>query len=164
MSASQKDWHKLLDVAQFCYNLHQSSATGKSPFELVNGWQPLAPHEVAIQRTGGRCPAAYRFARSRQEMVDEARDSLAKAQRRMKKYADKGRRDLEFSVGAKYAGWDTKVPLMSQTQDDEKTTQAQSTSWSQPPPSVYTGATLSSHAAARRSGYGEPRRAATYGY
>ncbi|KAK4428349.1 hypothetical protein Salat_1134500 [Sesamum alatum] len=35
------------------------------------------------------------------EMLDEAKDSLAKAQRRMKKYADMGKRQVEFSVGDK---------------------------------------------------------------
>ena len=34
-------------------------------------------------------------------MLEEARDSLAKAQRRMKKYVDRGRRPLEFVVGDK---------------------------------------------------------------
>ncbi|KAG8376249.1 hypothetical protein BUALT_Bualt09G0043400 [Buddleja alternifolia] len=50
-------------------------------------------------QTGGKSPAAYRFARAKQELLDEAKDSLSKAQRRMKKYADLGRRDVEFSVG-----------------------------------------------------------------
>ncbi|KAK4381990.1 Transposon Ty3-I Gag-Pol polyprotein [Sesamum angolense] len=69
VSASQRRWVDLLDVAQFSYDLHKSSAT------------------------------ANRFARSKQELLDEANDSLAKAQRRMKKYADMGRRHVEFSVG-----------------------------------------------------------------
>ncbi|KAL0368286.1 UNVERIFIED_CONTAM: Transposon Tf2-12 polyprotein [Sesamum calycinum] len=99
VSASQRNWVDLLDVAQFSYNLHKSSATGMSPFELAYGQQPTTPHEIAVQRTGGKCPAAYRYARSKQELLDEAKDSLAKAQRRMKKYADMGRRQVEFSVG-----------------------------------------------------------------
>lgn len=33
VTASQKNWVDLLDMAQFFYNLHQSSATGQSPFE-----------------------------------------------------------------------------------------------------------------------------------
>ena len=65
------------------------------------GQQPLTPHEVARTRTGGRCPAAYRFARAKQELLEEARDSLTKAAKRMKKYADQGRRPLEFQVGDK---------------------------------------------------------------
>ncbi|KAK4425104.1 hypothetical protein Salat_1704200 [Sesamum alatum] len=72
---------------------------GMSPFELVYGQQPMTPHEITVQKIGGKCPMAYRFARTKQEMWDEAKDSLAKAQRRMKKYADKGRRPVEFSVG-----------------------------------------------------------------
>lgn len=79
MTASQKNWLDLLDVAQFCYNIHHSSATGMSPAELVMGQQPLTPHEVAKQHTGGKCPAAYQFARDKQEMIEIAIDSLAKA-------------------------------------------------------------------------------------
>ena len=37
VSASQRDWPKLLDVAQFSYNLHRSEATNQSPFELMMG-------------------------------------------------------------------------------------------------------------------------------
>ncbi|KAL0388133.1 UNVERIFIED_CONTAM: Transposon Ty3-G Gag-Pol polyprotein [Sesamum radiatum] len=99
VSASQRNWVDLLDVAQFSYNLHKSSATGMSRFKLAYGQQPTTPHEVSVQRTGGKCPAAYRYARSKQELLDEAKDSLAKAQRRMKKYADMGRRHVEFNAG-----------------------------------------------------------------
>ena len=101
VTASQRNWLKLLDTAQFCYNLHRSSATGFSPFELATGRQPLTPQEIALQKSGGICPAAYRFARNQQEMLEEAQDSLHKAARRMKKYADKGRRPLKFGVGDK---------------------------------------------------------------
>ncbi|KAL7135146.1 hypothetical protein ABFS83_11G073000 [Erythranthe nasuta] len=69
-----------------------------SPFELVYGQQPMVPHDVALQQIGGKCPAAYRFARARQELLDEANDSLMKAQARMKKYADAHRRDVEFQI------------------------------------------------------------------
>ena len=57
------------------------------------------PLEVAKQKTGGSSSAAYKLAQFRQEMFDEARDSLEKAARRMKKYADRDRRPLEFQVG-----------------------------------------------------------------
>ncbi|KAL0301975.1 UNVERIFIED_CONTAM: hypothetical protein Sradi_6474300 [Sesamum radiatum] len=99
VSATQRNWVDLLDVAQFSYNLHKSLATGMSPFELAYGRQPTTPYEVSVQKMSGKCPAAYRLARSKQELLDEAKDSLAKAQRRMKKYADMGRRHVEFSVG-----------------------------------------------------------------
>lgn len=99
VTASQRNWPDLLDVAQFSYNLHRTKSTGMSPFELVNGQQPVTPHEVAVQATGGSCPAAYRFAKNKGELIEEARDSLAVAQQRMKLYADRNRRDLEFQVG-----------------------------------------------------------------
>lgn len=72
-----------------------------SPFELVTRQQSLTPHEVARTGSGGRCPAAYRFARVKQDILDEAQDSLAKANKLMKKYVDKGQRPLEFKVGDK---------------------------------------------------------------
>ena len=65
------------------------------------GQQPLTPHEIANQHSGGKCLATYRFAIAKQELMQEAHDSLLKAQRRMKKYANKGRKPLEFQVGDK---------------------------------------------------------------
>lgn len=49
VTASQKNWLELLDTAQFCYDLHKSSSTGLSPFELAMGWQPMTPHEIVKQ-------------------------------------------------------------------------------------------------------------------
>ncbi|KAG6480490.1 hypothetical protein ZIOFF_063990 [Zingiber officinale] len=74
VTASQKNWLGLLDSAQFCYNLHKSSATEKSPFEIVLGEQPTTPMEIAKQKSGGKCPAAYRYAREKQELLEEAQD------------------------------------------------------------------------------------------
>ncbi|KAL0290535.1 UNVERIFIED_CONTAM: hypothetical protein Scaly_2667600 [Sesamum calycinum] len=62
-------------------------------------WQSLTPHEIPVQKSGERCPVAYQYARSMQELLDEAKDSLAKAQRRMKKYTNMRKRQMEFSVG-----------------------------------------------------------------
>ena len=90
-----------MDVAQFSYNLYKSSSTRFSPCEVAFGYQPLAPLEVAKQKTDGRCPTAYYYARERQEMLDQTRDSLNKAARRMAKNADRTRRMVEFQVGDK---------------------------------------------------------------
>ena len=101
MIASQRNWVTLLDTAQFCYNLHKSSTTEMIPFEIVLGKQPMTPLDVAKSKNQGKCPAAYRVARDRLEMLSEAQDSLRKAQRRMKKYADQHCRSVEFNVGDK---------------------------------------------------------------
>ena len=37
VTANQKNWLDLLDSAQFSYNLHKSSSTRMSPFELAIG-------------------------------------------------------------------------------------------------------------------------------
>ena len=47
------------------------------------------------------CLAAYRFAYEKQDLLEQANDNLAKVGRRMKKYADKHKRSLEFQVGDK---------------------------------------------------------------
>ncbi|RVW70978.1 putative disease resistance RPP13-like protein 1 [Vitis vinifera] len=96
VTATQKNWVDLLDIAQLCYNLQRSSATGMSPFELAIGVQPWMPLEVAKQKVGESSPTTYKMTQSQQEMLDEARDNLEKATRRMRKYADRDRRPLEF--------------------------------------------------------------------
>ena len=69
-----------------------------SSFELAIGVQPRMPLEVTKLKAGESSPAAYKMAQSWQEMFDEAWDSLEKAARQMKKYADRDRRPLEFQV------------------------------------------------------------------
>ncbi|KAG8363029.1 hypothetical protein BUALT_BualtUnG0012500 [Buddleja alternifolia] len=101
VSANQHDWAKILDVAQFSYNLQRSEATGKSPFELATGQQPLTPHTLAISFDSARCPGAAKMAKSWAEQSDLAKSFLEKARRKMKKWADPKRRHLEFNVGDK---------------------------------------------------------------
>nr|XP_009606091.1 uncharacterized protein LOC104100543 [Nicotiana tomentosiformis] len=42
----QKNWVKLLEVAQLCFNSQKSSSTNRSAFEIVIGHQPLLLHTV----------------------------------------------------------------------------------------------------------------------
>ena len=98
--ANQKNWVELLDVVQFCHNLHSSSSTRKSPFELATGRQPLTPPEV-VKNANSKCPTVARLARDRQECLDEARDNLMLAQRNMKWWTDVHRRPLDFQPGDK---------------------------------------------------------------
>nr|CAN64786.1 hypothetical protein VITISV_014071 [Vitis vinifera] len=98
VSANQRDWAKLLDIAQFSYNLQMSEATNKSPFKLATGQQPLTPHMLTIGYTG-RSPAAFKFAKGWHEQADIARSYLDKATKKMKKWADKKRHHTEYKVG-----------------------------------------------------------------
>nr|GEX38417.1 hypothetical protein CTI12_AA187700 [Tanacetum cinerariifolium] len=98
VSANQHNWARLLDVAQFSYNMQRSEATGKSPFELVTGRQPLTPNALAASYEGSSL-AAYKTMKEWHEQGDIARASLDKAAKRMKKWADERRRHVEFEVG-----------------------------------------------------------------
>ncbi|PKI46790.1 hypothetical protein CRG98_032827 [Punica granatum] len=75
-----------------------SESTGKSPFEIVMGQQPSTSSTVASGYKGNS-PAAYKLAKSRQEEADLAWSCLNRATKRMKKWADKKRRHVEYSVG-----------------------------------------------------------------
>lgn len=44
-------------------------------------------------------PTAYQFSKTLQELLYEARESLEKVSRRIKKYADKGTRPPKYRVG-----------------------------------------------------------------
>lgn len=50
----------------------------------------LSPFEIAID------PTTYKFAKTWQELLEEARESLEKANKLMNKYANKGIRSLNF--------------------------------------------------------------------
>ena len=65
---------------------------------MIMGQQPLTPHTLITSYTG-RCPAAYKVAKSWHEQTDIARANLDKATKQMKKWADSKRRHLEFNVG-----------------------------------------------------------------
>ena len=95
---TQKDWVKLLDVAQLCFNAQKSSSTNKSAFEIVTGQQPLLPHTLDIPQSV-RSPLARSFSQEWKKNVDIVRSCLETAQKRMKKYADQNRRFIEFNAG-----------------------------------------------------------------
>ncbi|PKI72750.1 hypothetical protein CRG98_006835 [Punica granatum] len=92
------DWATMIDATQFSYNLQRSESTGKSPFEIVTGQQPSTPSTVASGYKGNS-PAAYKLAKNWQEEADMAQSCLNRAMKRMKKWADKKCRHVEYSVG-----------------------------------------------------------------
>nr|GEW61427.1 Toll/interleukin-1 receptor (TIR) domain-containing protein [Tanacetum cinerariifolium] len=72
-------------------------STGKSPFEMVTGRQPLTPNALAASYEGSS-PAAYKTIKEWHEQADLARASLDKAAKKMKKWADAKWRHVEFDV------------------------------------------------------------------
>ena len=57
VSNNQKNWVKLLDVAQFSYNLQWSSASSQSPFELLMGQQPSTLDSIVVGYLGASLTA-----------------------------------------------------------------------------------------------------------
>jgi len=100
IDARQKNWVQMLDVAQFSFNSQKSSSTGKTPFEIVCGRQPLMPH-VVDHPYAGKSPQAHNFTKEWRESSEVARACLERASKRMKKWADTKRRPLEFQPGDK---------------------------------------------------------------
>nr|GFA18597.1 hypothetical protein CTI12_AA187700 [Tanacetum cinerariifolium] len=86
------------DTAKLFFKNVVNEATGKSPFELVMGHQPLTPNALAASYEGSSL-AAYKTMKEWHEQADMAWASLDKATKRMKKWADKRRRHVEFEVG-----------------------------------------------------------------
>ena len=103
MTVAQTNLLELLEPVQLSYNVQWSSATRMSHFEVALGFQPRTPLDLLVSEQPGCSvsPVAYKFVKSRQNLLDEAWDSLEKASRHMKKYADKGRRPLDFEEGEK---------------------------------------------------------------
>ncbi|KAH9753009.1 Endonuclease [Citrus sinensis] len=98
VSAHQRDWAKLIDIAQFSYNLQRSKATGKSPFEIIMGFQPMTPNAIA-STYGRKSPAAHKLTREWHEEANTTQAYLDKAVRKMKKWADTRRRHVEYKEG-----------------------------------------------------------------
>ncbi|KAH6817610.1 hypothetical protein C2S51_001213 [Perilla frutescens var. frutescens] len=98
VSANQKDWVKLLDAAQLCFNAQKCSTTNGTPFEICTGQQPLLPYSIDAPQ-GARVSPAQSFSLEWKRNLDLARSYLEKAQQRMKKYADQKRRFVEYRVG-----------------------------------------------------------------
>jgi hypothetical protein len=98
VTVSQKEWARLLDIAQFSYNLQKNESTGRSPFEIILGFQPTTPKDI-VTGYKGASPPAYRFAKDWQERTDIAKLYLERAARRNKKWADRKRTFRTFNEG-----------------------------------------------------------------
>jgi hypothetical protein len=49
VAADQQDWVDHLELAEFCYNNSEHSATGSTPFQMVTGKSPIVPMTWAAQ-------------------------------------------------------------------------------------------------------------------
>ena len=95
-----KNWDELLDQAEFTYNSNKSASTNLSPFEAMNGYQPLIPVSIALARSDNRADKeADDFLQNHTTRFKVIQDALLDAQRRMASQYDGHRKDVTFKVG-----------------------------------------------------------------
>jgi len=90
----QDDWVKWLPLAQFAHNSQVSSSTGRSPFDLLYGFNPRALPRLSPEAPW---PDVEQRLRALEEARDEARASLALAAEHMRKRS--GQLPKEYQEG-----------------------------------------------------------------
>jgi len=93
----QEQWPDWLETAEFAYNNKIHVATKTSPFKINYGQDPRMGFEG---RRKGKYEVAGKFMEKMKKIQEEAKAALGKAQKEMKKFADKkqGKRE-EYRVG-----------------------------------------------------------------
>ncbi|KAF8760023.1 hypothetical protein RHS01_01856 [Rhizoctonia solani] len=90
---NQRDWVKWLPMAEFAYNNAVHSATGKSPFKALHGWEPtLTPSNIPTD-----VPEADKLAEAMEAQWREVESALRHSKQRM--VAGEHGSPTEFEVG-----------------------------------------------------------------
>jgi len=96
MDHRQEQWPEWLGTTEFAYNNKKHTATQISLFKANYGLSPRMGFEG---RRGKRFEAAEEFAERMKQIQEEVKAALGKAQKEMRKYADRKRREgVEFKV------------------------------------------------------------------
>lgn len=93
----QKKWGEYLSWAKYWYNTSFHASIQISPFEVVYGRAP--PILVNYERGTAKNEEVENELITRDEILRKVKKELVKAQQRMKKYYDEGRRMVSFEVG-----------------------------------------------------------------
>ena len=92
------DWDQRLSMVEFVYNNAVHSSTGFTPFYLCYGRHPVNPANL-LAGADTKNVTAEDWMETLSKDLLQARENLAKAQDRQKRYADKKRRPLELQAG-----------------------------------------------------------------
>jgi hypothetical protein len=92
-----RQWYAWLSLAEFWYNTCHHSSLGKSPFEVLYGYSPSQLGLVSVDKCS--VPDLQQWMQTCQNMLQQVKLHLQRAQDRMKKQADKGHKEREFKVG-----------------------------------------------------------------
>ncbi|XP_073363438.1 uncharacterized protein [Aegilops tauschii subsp. strangulata] len=92
-----RKWHSWLALAEWWYNTSFHTALQMTPFQALYGFPPPMVAESALPYT--ICEDSDNLLQNREVALEIIKQNLLKAQERMKYYADKKRKETEFSVG-----------------------------------------------------------------
>jgi len=104
VAADQQDWVDHLELAKFCYNNSEHSATGSTPFQMVMGNSPIVPMTWATQGqplsdASEEVPMVTQLDEERRCLWELAKANLEKAHKRYKDFTDKSRQEVRFQEG-----------------------------------------------------------------
>ncbi len=102
MAADQQDWVDHLELAEFCYNNSEHSATGATPFQMVTGKSPIVPTTWVGQPPSDaseEVPMVTQLDDERCRLWEMAKANLEKVHKRYKDFANKSRREVNFEEG-----------------------------------------------------------------
>ena len=93
-------WDLILSTAEFAYNNSVNRSTGKSPFQIVNGYPPCTPIDfVPLPLHMCVSEPAENFAKHIHDLHAEIRRKISLSNEEYKLAADVHRRSKEFNVG-----------------------------------------------------------------
>lgn len=94
------DWDEFLPILEFAFNSAVNSVTGKTPFYLNGGQDPMKPIDLELLAISRRKETSFEeMHQSLAKARLAARSAVALAQEKMKQKLDSKRRDVTFSVG-----------------------------------------------------------------
>ena len=92
-----KQWKTWLPLAELWYNSSYHSAIGCSPFKALYGLEPAMP--TVPPEASDASPQVAELITNRADHLLMLKEHLAKAQHRMKTYADRNRVERQYQVG-----------------------------------------------------------------
>ncbi len=96
VAADQQDWVDHLELAEFCYNNSEHSATGSTPFQMVTGKSSIVPmtwvaHGQTPNDASEEMPMVTQLDEKRRRLWELAKANLEKAHKTYKDFVDKSR-------------------------------------------------------------------------
>jgi len=101
VAVDQQDWVDHLELAEFCYNNSEHSATSSIPFQMVMGKSPIVPttwaaHGQPSSDTSEEVPMVTQLDEERQRLWEMVKANLEKAHKRYKDFVNKSRPKVSF--------------------------------------------------------------------